>query len=734
MKVELYDLLPALYRNRDYHLGQPLRALLTVLADEVDELRQDIDRLYDNWFIETCDEWVVPYIGDLLAASGLHPGREGVFSLRAFVANTLAYRRRKGTASVLENIAQDVSGWSASVTEFFQLLTTTQHLSHVRPTTIWALDGADDQRIGTVGNVDVRKERLLASLDTPFDTASRTIDIRAFTQYYGWHNIDRLGVFIWRLRSYPMQNVSPRFDSQTPNAYQYKFHFHPLGWRAPLFTNPQRQSGATERRHEWEVPQPIDHDAFEADIERYYGGKKSLIIAIEADDQSSADRPILVSSVIAAEIEDFADWTDETTANDTVAKPRAYIDVERGRFVVETEEAIDWHRVQVSYHYGFSADISGGPYGREMIPNGDGVEIIRVAKGTEVDTLKKALKNRQTHCTVIRFMDSSIYQEETLPQINLIPGDELAIEAADGFRPTIIAPDGLYFIVDIDQSKLQPPPIVMIQLSGLFLAGQIWLEGDMKFQVAHCTLLAATQDTAAVTVVSPSFDYRTEINIDRSITGKLKLDRNIEQLRIRDSVIDGFIDWTQVDEYDGSEDSVYAIAGAVPDEDPACSVIFERSTVFGMVHAHTIPHAMDTIFTGRVVVEERQGGCMKYCYVESIFDNLDQSNLASRTPRRFRCQPDLALEGVISETERAHVRERVKPVFSSIEYGQPNYSRLSWSCPAEIRTGAANGSEIGVFGHLMEPQREGNLREAVRRYLPFGLDMNIIYADEETKS
>ena len=62
----LYDLLPVVYRMRDAEQGWPLRDFLRVLASQADVLEQDIARLYDNWFIETCDDWVVPYLGDLL--------------------------------------------------------------------------------------------------------------------------------------------------------------------------------------------------------------------------------------------------------------------------------------------------------------------------------------------------------------------------------------------------------------------------------------------------------------------------------------------------------------------------------------------------------------------------------------------------------------------------------------------------------------------------------------------
>src|SRR5687768_15481874 len=68
----LYALLPAIHRLRDAERGYPLRALLRVIGEQVDVLENDIAQLYDNWFIETCDDWVVPYIGDLIGYRTLH--------------------------------------------------------------------------------------------------------------------------------------------------------------------------------------------------------------------------------------------------------------------------------------------------------------------------------------------------------------------------------------------------------------------------------------------------------------------------------------------------------------------------------------------------------------------------------------------------------------------------------------------------------------------------------------
>jgi hypothetical protein len=60
----LYNLLPVVYRQRDAEQGYPLQMLLRVIAEQVDLVENDIAQLYDNWFIETCEDWVVPYIGD----------------------------------------------------------------------------------------------------------------------------------------------------------------------------------------------------------------------------------------------------------------------------------------------------------------------------------------------------------------------------------------------------------------------------------------------------------------------------------------------------------------------------------------------------------------------------------------------------------------------------------------------------------------------------------------------
>ena len=112
-RSELYELLPAIYRIRDAERGEPLKTLLSVIADQVGVLEEDLAQLYDDQFIETCAPWVVPYIGDLIGYRTLHNVVPKIGNQRAEVAHTIAFRRRKGTAAMLEQLARDVTGWNA---------------------------------------------------------------------------------------------------------------------------------------------------------------------------------------------------------------------------------------------------------------------------------------------------------------------------------------------------------------------------------------------------------------------------------------------------------------------------------------------------------------------------------------------------------------------------------------------------------------------------------------------
>ena len=258
----LYGLLPAVHRMRDADQGEPLRALLQVIAEQVNLVEDDIGRLYDNWFIETCEDWVVPYIADLVGHRAVHeagePGdvtsaqgraRNRILVPRREVANTIRYRRRKGTLALLELLANDAAGWPARTVEFYRLLAQTQSLRYPQP-----------ERGRTA---DLRRLDALDHLNGPFDEMTHTVDVRRILSRHaqGRYNVPSVGVFVWRLRAYSVTHA-PAYclDEVGPHVYM----FSALGNDTPLFTRPRRQDDPGAIAGELDLPVPIRRRAFAA--------------------------------------------------------------------------------------------------------------------------------------------------------------------------------------------------------------------------------------------------------------------------------------------------------------------------------------------------------------------------------------------------------------------------------------------------------------------------------------
>src|SRR3954470_4718326 len=102
----LLALLPQIFRIRDHEQAEriaaaqgfappdpladeaegPLVTLLAALGQQFDLLEAEVDWLYEDQFIETCANWVVPYIGALVGARIVEVG--DARSARLQVADT----------------------------------------------------------------------------------------------------------------------------------------------------------------------------------------------------------------------------------------------------------------------------------------------------------------------------------------------------------------------------------------------------------------------------------------------------------------------------------------------------------------------------------------------------------------------------------------------------------------------------------------------------------------------
>jgi hypothetical protein len=287
----LYSLLPAVHRIRELEqienglavsgfqqeanngaIQLPLKALLEVIAEQIAVLEDNLAQLYDDQFIETCADWVIPYIGDLVSYSTLH--NTSSQSLRSEVAHTISYRKRKGTATLLEQLVRVVTGWDARIVEFFQLISSMQQMNRRR----------SENRL-----VDLREGNgePLARLNTPFDSLAHSVDVRNIATGRGRYNIPNIGIFIWRLGDYSLTNVPAMRAAR--NRGQCYF-FSPLGNNTHLFTHPETEEDVAQLAGPNAVAMPISRSRLTHFLSDYYGVNKSILLTINVGGE---DVPIL---------------------------------------------------------------------------------------------------------------------------------------------------------------------------------------------------------------------------------------------------------------------------------------------------------------------------------------------------------------------------------------------------------------------------------------------------------
>jgi hypothetical protein len=759
MPERLYRLLPAFVRNRDLEQGEPLRALLAVVEGELERVEADTSALYDNWFIETCDEWVVPYIGDLLGVRPIRAIKSAGVSARAYVANTIAYRRRKGTAVVLEQLARDVTGWPARAVEFFMRLATTQHMNHVR--------------LAPPATPGIRNAAVAELADGAFDAFAHTLEVRNAATRGGRFNIPNVGIYLWRLRSYAVGAGSPGDESPDFASARNLGAFwtiHPVGCDSPLFNVPRTETTITHLAEEQNVPGELRRLALNAELERLRQG-----VATPPPVFMTADDPVfrvfvrLAGESLAVEVRREDIYLCEIPDAVELASPvpRALaLDPARGRLAFPA--ALDVEDVWVQSSYGFSGDLGGGPYDRtaavraasasfaiNVTPAAGGggffspdvwqVGVSHLVPDDGTGTLFGSLRDAVAawnlqppgRTGVIVVMDSlsdnaagggavgpidiEIGERSQL----LIVAGEWPLEPIPGAPPGSVRRVPGHF--DAQQVRAHLVGSLSVRghaaagsddagacfLNGLLIEGQLEVvPGNLgQLALAHCTVVPGR---GALQVASGG-NERLRVTIDHSICAAITVAGAIRALEIRDSLIG---------DDSGSPDF------SVDARETALS--FWRTSFFAAVAGQTLS-ASDCIFAGFVEALRRQTGCVRFSYVSPL----------SKVPRRYRCQPDLEITTRIDALRRAmvpavptaaqeaairaEVDALIRPLFVSRRYGDPGFGQLELRCAEQIRTGAESGAEMGAFEFLKQPQREANLRDALAEYLRFGLEARLVY-------
>jgi hypothetical protein len=245
-RVPLFERLPEIYRTRDAEQAPPdqLRAYLAAVEYVFGGLHENISQLYEDLFIDTCDDWVIPYLADLLGTSHLKGDPR---TLRADVADTIALRRRKGTLGAIERLAVNLTGWACRAVELREDLGWSQHLNHQRPDAgggpPYGMSSRTRFDVPRGGTAPLRDPAVLALLGTAFDPFAYTADVKPVLHDTRHINLPNLAVFLWRLAAYRLQPGMPLakgvtdLGPQPSGLARFALHFdlHPLDLPVRLF-------------------------------------------------------------------------------------------------------------------------------------------------------------------------------------------------------------------------------------------------------------------------------------------------------------------------------------------------------------------------------------------------------------------------------------------------------------------------------------------------------------------
>lgn len=571
---------------RDAAASGPLHALMAAFAGEFATMEESLEQLYDDLFVETCAPWAVPYIGDLIGYRLLH-GRAPGLDRRPEVAHTIAFRRRKGTLAMLEQLALDVTGWKSRAVEFFQLLATTQYMNHVRGHNLVTPDLRDGLALERIGSA--------------FDPVPRTLDVRRISRGRGRYNVPNIGIFLWRLDA---QRRGPSPPAPHPgDATGRRFRFSPLGNDVPLHTRPVPEQSITSLAGPLNVPAPITRRALRMGRADYYGEDASIAVWFDGTLFPLANiRSCNLSDVPGTS---GADWAHDAPPG-TIA-----VDPVLGRLVVADDVPFP-ASLKVTFHEAAPADFAGGPYARSATfasPPG----AVRHVPG-DFATIAAALAALGGE-GVVEVADNGCYREAI--SIDVTAGRQIELRAADGARPLLelTAPMELRGGADSE-----------VVLNGLLISGgalEVPPAGHAlkRVTIRHATLVPGRTLNAAGEPGqpgAPSVIVRrgdTELTIERSIVGPV---------RVVTEASAGMLD-SIVDSCDAAN-----VAFAAPDVDaPGGNVTFESCTVIGQVLTLVL-EASSSILLSPATAVRRQQGCVRFSYLP----------LESVAPRRFRCQPE----------------------------------------------------------------------------------------------
>ncbi|HEX5732125.1 MAG TPA: hypothetical protein VF131_04740 [Blastocatellia bacterium] len=769
---KVWEWIPAVYKDEDGLPPSPdvLRSIVMILARQAAIARRSIDRLWDDQFIELCDDWAIPYIGELVGTRLVHElNRRG---RRVDVARTIFYRRRKGTPHVLEILVRDITGWEGVVVESFRRLARTRHGLDPEPA---ELEGFVTQT-SPGGWAKLTSTRGAELVDGPFDEMAHTPDFRQLRGKLGRYNIPKLNFHLFRLLPFEVNFATAvAFDDG-------RFVFDPSGRDIPLFAPAQRsdplECGAAR---EWELPAPIPCRLLGAagyqittdvidklialglsplaanQLSHYIGilfrGEARLRATIGTLSQSAAilalidpllanaitedspkahlipnriqQDPSAVAVAVGPQIggltiehqriasSNLEDWG----ASLGMLPPDKVlvIDPERGRFWFPTPP-VDNVWVPV-YHYGFSGNIGAGAYDRRSDIATGAVNLIANG-GPGLPGPVPLVVPSSPVSGVFQFENSKTYS----PDRDVIGIRDLTYQAANFRRPYVnrVVAGGTEWIFEADPKAVVPPgqPEPATNLRNLTIEG-LWIGIEQQGSgpsTAPCSQVPASLVLQGV--------------FDRVVIRHCTLDPGGEKARIVSNECEP-IPYVRLVVRGNVEELVIesSIVGPVIED----KTVGNTGTVQNLVLRDSIVQSIDPDNSPAIATEL---GFVEMQRV-TVFGDVKVNRLVAS---------EALIQGVVKVTDNQHgcfrfsatnddPEKRLPPQFESHlfkpavpnhffvsrRFGDPGYAQQSETAPEQIVRGAENRSEIGAFSGLLNPIKLDDLRAKVNEFMPFGL-------------
>jgi hypothetical protein len=595
----LWKLLPEVYRSVDsgnLDGKGPLRELCERIGAQMAIVRRSIDRTWEDQSIESGDDWMVPYLADLLATNLVSGSSQP--EQRREVAKTIYYRRRKGTVALLEELAGDVTGWEVRIVEFFRRMARTRHgldpaiglpsatSDPAGASRLQIAEGLVGRNTRTVigGTADLRNVYGASKAGSAFDEFFYTADSRRGRGRTGWHNIPRLGVFVWRLMTFPQSagdtsTVVTPVAGVAPNLGCHSFD--PTGRDVPLFAagGRLRDAGFGDRwtsPAEWQLPTPIAGPLLDDDRR---AGK------------SHPDLYAGPASPTAVEMRSLAVFDNSFAPAHLVPLASLHIRPEVGRFSATGVAG----PFRVWSHYGFSARLGAGAYDRRplaaALPAPSPLLTVHDGSGN-----LSAIPGSGT----VTMGDSLTYDD--VPDVTGV-GD-LTVRSANGTRPLIRPPATRApwtFTAAVTTGAT-------LRLEGIFTSGvDLVLRGrfdavTVRFSTFDPGQAAASGWARAIDdreLVPATFWIEGEVGaltVERCITGPIRtrLGGSVETLTIRDSIVQF-----------GAPAAGHAL------EVDSGEVVLVRSTILGTLAVHRLD-ASESILGDVATTGDPQHGCVRF--------------------------------------------------------------------------------------------------------------------------